>query len=299
MHKCKVKLTARPSGFGVFIHENLTFIGYRLNRVNLILLKMTAPLLQILPTALLEKYKAGFDKTLLQNFEALTDSELSIENFSFYTSVSAVFSSKIEGENIELDSFIKHKRLGVKYQPDYTRKIDDLYDTYLFAQQNKLTPTALKQAHQLLTKHILQKSRQGIYRTGKMYVLTKDGQIEYVAAAPAMVNPEMEKLYADIETLLPVNLPFEEVFFYASLLHLVFVKIHPFEDGNGRTARLLEKWFLAQKLGAKAWFIESERHYYEQHQTYYSHTRRLGLEYDELDYGEALDFLKMLPESIA
>jgi Fic family protein len=131
-----------------------------------------------------------------------------------------------------------------------------------------------------------------------MYVLTKDGKIEYVAASPDKVKPEMIKLYADIETLLATNLPFEEVFFYASLLHLVFVKIHPFEDGNGRTARLLEKWFIAQKLGAKAWFIESERHYYEQHQTYYSNIRRLGLEYDELNYGEGLPFLKMLPDAI-
>jgi hypothetical protein len=67
---------------------------------------MTTLSLQILPTALLEKFKSGFEKILFQNFEALKDSELSIENFSFYTSVSAVFSSKIEGENIELDSFI-------------------------------------------------------------------------------------------------------------------------------------------------------------------------------------------------
>ena len=259
---------------------------------------MTTPSLQILPTTLLEKYKAGFDKTLLQNFDALKDSELSIENFSFYTSVSAVFSSKIEGENIELDSFIKHKRLGVKYQPDYTRKIDDLYDTYQFAEQNKLSPATIKQAHQLLTKHILQKSQQGAYRTGNMYVLTKDGKIEYVAATPDKVKTEMLKLYADIEILLAADISVEEVFFYASLLHLVFVKIHPFEDGNGRTARLLEKWFIAQKLGLKAWFIESERHYYEQHQTYYSNIRRLGLEYDELNYEEALVFLRMLPISI-
>ncbi len=46
------------------------------------------------------------------------------------TSVSAVYSSKIEGEEIELDSFIKHRRGGVKYRADYTRKIDDLYDAY-------------------------------------------------------------------------------------------------------------------------------------------------------------------------
>jgi len=31
--------------------------------------------------------------------------------------------------------------------------------------------------------------------------------------------------------------------FFAALIHLVFVKIHPFDDGNGRAARLLEKWF--------------------------------------------------------
>lgn len=255
-------------------------------------------LLQIIPTDLLEQYKNSFDKKAKKGFEKLHDSELSIDTFSFYTSVSAVFSSKIEGENIELDSFIKHKRFGTKYKPDYTRKIDDLYDAYLFAQQNKLSSKTLEQAHAQLTKHILQKSQRGKFRTGNMFVVTKDGKIEYVAAAPDKVKTEMKKLYADINTLLKADLHFEEVFFFASLLHLVFVKIHPFEDGNGRTSRLLEKWFIAQKLGDNAWFIQSERNYYNQHQTYYDNIRRLGLEYDELNYSEALPFLQMLPNAI-
>lgn len=254
--------------------------------------------LQIISTELLEQYCSQIDNSVQKNFNSLHDSDLSIENFSFYTSVSAVFSSKIEGENIELDSYIKHKRLGAHFLPDYTRKIDDLYDAYLFAQKTKLSSTALEQAHALLTKHILQKPQQGKFRTGNMFVVTKDGKIEYVAASPDAVKTEMKKFYADMELLLAAGLNFKEVLFFAAMIHLVFVKIHPFEDGNGRTSRLLEKWFIAEKLGAKAWFIQSEKNYYTQHQTYYDNIRRLGLEYEELKYSEALPFLLMLPQSI-
>lgn len=256
------------------------------------------PLLKILPLALLNDYLSSLDDNISAGFENLHDNELSIDTFSFYTSVSAVFSSKIEGEAIELDSFIKHKRLGVEYTPDYTQKIDDLYSAYEFAQNNMLTPEALMQSHKLITKNILHERHQGQFRKNNMYVMTDDGRIEYVAAAPEKVSPEMEKFYADLEAILKADLTFKEVLYFASMLHLVFVKIHPLDDGNGRTARLLEKWFIAEKLGPKAWFMESERYYYNNHQTYYSNIRQLGLEYDELNYIQALPFLRMLPASI-
>jgi Fic family protein len=97
--------------------------------------------------------------------------------------------------------------------------------------------------------------------------------------------------------LLQSALSIEEVFFFASMIHLVFVKIHPWNDDNGRIARLIEKWFLAQRLGKKAWFVQSEKHYYQQHQLYYNNIRLLGLEYPELDYSKALPFLLMLPDA--
>ncbi|MDZ7897886.1 MAG: Fic family protein [Arcicella sp.] len=254
--------------------------------------------LKILPIHLLDEYKKNFPKDSKKAFENLKDAEISTDSFCFYISVSSVFSSKIEGEEIELDSYIKHKRFGIKFSPDYTKKIDDLYAAYSFAQNYSLSFENFSNVHKLISKHILVDYLQGIIRTQNMYVITKEGSIEYVAASPSIVQNEIDKLFYDINALLQSELTFEEVFFFASLIHLFFVKIHPWNDGNGRSARLLEKWFISSHLGEKSWFIQSEKNYYQQHKSYYNNIRKLGLEYSELDYSEALPFLLMLPNSL-
>src|SRR5690606_35053481 len=155
-----------------------------------------------------------------------------------------------------------HKRFGIEFLPDYTRKIDDLYDAYQYTKAAACNKTNIEKAHKILTKHILPPNKQGVERKSNIYVTTDDGRIEYVAPVPFKVNAEMNKFYADLKLLLNSDLGPQEVFYYASLLHLVFVKIHPFDDGNGRISRLIEKWFLAKKLGEKAWLIQSEKNYY-------------------------------------
>jgi len=254
--------------------------------------------LEIIPTSLLDEYLTQVPANLQEMFEALHDAEISTDTFSFYTSVASVFSSKIEGEEIELDSYIKHKRFGIEFLPDYTKKIDDLYNAFTFAKANHLNQSNIAEAHKLLSKHIVAIHHQGKYRNQNMYVTSVEGKMEYVAATPYQVAKEMTKFYIDIETLLNLNLRTSEVFYFAAMIHLVFVKIHPWNDGNGRSGRLLEKWFLSQNLGSKSWFIQSEKNYYNQHQTYYNNIRRLGFEYSELDYTKALHFLLMLPNSL-
>ncbi|NSL91024.1 hypothetical protein ECE50_029640 [Chitinophaga sp. Mgbs1] len=255
--------------------------------------------LQIVKDNLLESFRDKVDaKILSEAFSQLTDAELSTADFSFYTSVASVYSSKIEGEHIELDSYIKHKRFGVEFLPDYTRKIDDLYLAYQFAKDHIPDKENIPKVHGILTKHIVSKNWQGRFRNQNMFVTTDDGRIEYVAASPFVVNEEMDKLYNDISTLLQTKLDTTSAFFFASMIHLVFVKIHPWNDGNGRSGRLLEKWFLAQHLGPKAWFLQSEKYYYMHHQEYYRNIRLLGLEYDELDYTKALPFLEMLSKGL-
>ena len=155
---------------------------------------------QIIKTDLLTEYLKVIPKGLQQKFNILKDAKLSTFNFSFYTSVASVFSSKIEGENIELDSYIKHKRDNISFKPDYTKKIDDLYSAYIFAQQNQLNEKNIKEIHKLLTKHILDSAWQGKYRTQNIYVASEDGNIEYVAASPSLVQTEMHKLINDLKT---------------------------------------------------------------------------------------------------
>ena len=253
--------------------------------------------LEIIKTDLLQEYLTNIPDNMQQTFDNLRDAEISTENFSFYTSVSSVFSSKIEGEDIELDSYIKHKRFGIEFLPDYTRKTDDLYAAYIFAKGKRLNQKNISEAHKILSQHLIPKHQQGKYRIHNMYVTTPDGRIEYVAVSPYKVESEMNKFYHDIDLLLKETLSLGEVFFFASMIHLVFVKIHPWNDGNGRSARLTEKWFLSEKLGEKVWFLQSEKYYYQHHQDYYRNIRKLGFEYDELDYSKSLPFLLMLPHN--
>src|SRR5271156_3916973 len=81
--------------------------------------------------------------------------ELSRQSFTFYTSIAVISSSRIEGERMEADSYIKHKMQDIEYQPDLVEKPDDLYNAYVFAQQNKLTLQNFLHSHKLLAAHLL------------------------------------------------------------------------------------------------------------------------------------------------
>lgn len=192
---------------------------------------------KILTDILLDDYTKAVIESPLDKIEKSKKPEIPVNYFQFYKSVSTVYSSKIEGEDIDFDSFFKHKFLKVKFKPDYTRKADDLYSAYDFIENNCLTLENVKKAHSILSKNLLPKSQQGLIRSNPMFVINSDDKIDYVAASPEIVKSELDKLFHDIDILHRMELSAFEIFYYSSLLHLVFVKIHPFQDGNGRTSR--------------------------------------------------------------
>jgi Fic family protein len=250
-----------------------------------------------------DKYFEDYDAqiTSLKLHLALPESDTPVfasDSFSFYTSVASVYSSKIEGDPIDANSYMKHKYMGVKFKPNYTKKTDDLFKAYTFASKNRLNTENIFKAHTLITKNILHKSQQGNIRTGIVQVLDEHDRINYIGTNPFTVQNEFNKLFEDIEQLLLQDLSHTQTFYYAAVIHLLFLKIHPFNDGNGRTARLLEKWFLTEKLNEKAWFVPSEKYYYQHLNDYYKNLQKLGFEYETLNYDRCLSFLLMLPSSL-
>ncbi len=245
-----------------------------------------------------DEFLKSIDFDPLMAIKLKKEESLPVDYFDFYNSISSVYSSKIEGENIDFDSFFKHKFLKVPYNPDYTKKSEDLFKAYQFIQENRFTKKNVFKVHEILSEHLLPDNQRGKIRNNPMFVLNEEDRIEYIACDPFLVNRELELFFEKVNELLENDIETNEAFFYAAQIHLVFVKIHPLQDGNGRTARLLEKWFLIEKLGQDVVSIELEKNYYTNRKDYYNNIRKIGLEYEKLDYSKSLDFLLMTINSL-
>ena len=86
---------------------------------------------KLLSDVLLEAFTKELSDQLLYSINEAGDTDIEVDYFDFYNAVSSVFSSKIEGEDIELDIFFKHKFLKVEFNPDYTARANDLFAAYL------------------------------------------------------------------------------------------------------------------------------------------------------------------------
>jgi len=122
----------------------------------------------------------------------------------------------------------------------------------------------------------------GKYKEQPNSVLLKNGEIFQFASpdeTPAKMEDLMKEYYKDIDRLHPFQL--------AAEFHYKFVRIHPFDDGNGRVARLIMNYILL-KAGYPPVIIKSEEkeQYYDALQKADSGDRVAFMEYitDQLSW---------------
>ena len=91
----------------------------------------------------------------------------------------------------------------------------------------------IKDIHQIIMDNIL---LGGIYRTANVKITGAS----FTPVQWTFVREEMKSFIQEAKELEKELNPIE----YASYIHAEFVRIHPFEDGNGRTARMLLNFIL-------------------------------------------------------
>lgn len=113
------------------------------------------------------------------------------------------------------------------------------YD-YMFTliKSDTITTNNILMIHKLFYQNI-DEENAGVWRKQPIFVSGSD----YVFPLPEELQAKMAELERWIKTQRHNYHPVE----FAALLHLKFVTIHPFIDGNGRTARLLTNLALIQK----------------------------------------------------
>lgn len=104
-----------------------------------------------------------------------------------------------------------------------------------------LTMQDILELHKIITARLLDTTRNGKFRQNPVYIENQDHQILYTAADAAQVTAAVQSLIDFVQanqfTLNPVII--------AAIIHLCLAAIHPFADGNGRTARAATTLYLS------------------------------------------------------
>lgn len=185
-------------------------------------------------------------------------------------------SNGIEGSSLSLGEtlFFLQEGLTVEGKPfqdfldarNHAEAIDFLYQ--VITNERTITQGLIKEINALLLSGVIfthamtengekikKPATPGRYKQLPNHVLQTDGNIHYYIE-PLQVIDEMEHLCQNIQTST------QHPLITAAIAHYDFVRIHPFDDGNGRGARILMNLILIKNKFPPAIIKMEERRQY-------------------------------------
>ncbi|MGL6226560.1 MAG: Fic family protein [Thermoguttaceae bacterium] len=193
-------------------------------------------------------------------------------------------SSRIEGTQATVEDLLRHDA-GLAIPKD---KIEDVREIANYrsalkfaAEQILIRPISLgfiREMHQILTSDVRGGDKTpGAFRTKQNFIGRPGATIDNATFVP----PDPIRIQTDLEAWERyVSGEDTEVLLQCAVMHAQFELLHPFNDGNGRTGRLLIPLFLRQKkkLSQPAFYISAYLERYREQ--YYDCLRRISQEHD-------------------
>lgn len=265
------------SNFPSFIYENISLdtLNHKFGQLDMV-----------------EKFMNGDETNQLQLEQLLSE---------------ALSTSAIEGETLQhssvRSSINKILKLGLEDDYSYTRESDALIEILVDAKTNKvpLDKQRILQWHKALFptgSSGLREINVGSYRTDSEDMQIVSGawnreKVHYIAPPSSSVEELMDGF------LLWLNSDSELGSIYkATIAHLYFVLIHPFDDGNGRIARAITDYVLAESSFANPKFYSISTIIYQKRKEYYEVLDKVCLHTDQ-DISLWMQwFINLIEESI-
>lgn len=204
--------------------------------------------------------------------------------------ISAFSSTSIEGNPLPLTDV---KRI-LKNRPEHIRDSEKEvlnYNTAILELDNLLKVKKLSfdlrltiKIQKIITNELIEKHRSGKIRKEPVFV--NDPKTRKTVYWPPDYK-DVSVMLKDLFNYLKKNSKIIDPLILAGIFHKQFVIIHPFIDGNGRTARLLAKALLAN-MGLDTFNLFSFENYYNRNVSKYF--ANVGLAGDYYDIKDKIDF---------
>jgi len=256
--------------------------------------------------------KYTISSRLLANIKRITEiiTGLNSQNFSGVVltelekkarEISVFSSTSIEGNPLPLTDVKRilktkpeHIRDTEKEVLNYNKALIELNDLIRDKKQVFGLPLILK-IQKTITQGLIEKYRCGNLRQEPVFV--NDPKARQVVYLPPD-HTEMVNLMNDLFDYVQKNENRIDSLILAGIFHKQFVAIHPFVDGNGRTARLATKVLLA-KMGLNTFNLFSFENYYNKNiSKYFKEVGLLGNYYDIKDQIDFTPWLEYFTDGI-
>ena len=173
---------------------------------------------------------------------------------------------------------------------DEIQEVKNAYEAYkLIKEVNQYSIKDLKKVHGVMT--YLTVNESGVFRKGNEGVFDEKGNCIHVCPPPEQVDGLMKQLFDWMKN----NNGKVHPLILSSVFHYEFVFIHPFKDGNGRTARLWQNVLLSNWEEIFEYVpIESQIKKYQEE--YYTSIANCDYKGDSTEFIEFM--LKMIDETL-